>query len=34
MGETKTSMFLAQRLHDYIGVNSYVPILGDVIELE
>ncbi len=34
MGETKTSMFLAQRLHDYIGVNAMVPNLGDIIELE
>lgn len=34
MGETKTSMFLSQRLHDYVGINSIVPNLGDVIELE
>ncbi len=34
MGETKTSMFLAQRLHDYLGVNSSVPNLGDVVNLE
>lgn len=34
MGETKTSMFLSQRLHDYLGVNAMVPNLGDVIELE
>lgn len=34
MGETKASMFLAQRLRDYVGVNATVPSLGDIVELE
>lgn len=33
MGEPKSELFLAQRLHDYLGVNAVVPKLGDTIEL-
>lgn len=34
MGETKSSMFLSQRLRDYVGVNALTPNLGDIINLE
>ena len=34
MGETKSSMFLAQRLRDYVGVNALVPKPNENIELE
>ncbi len=34
MGEPKSSMFLAQRLRDYLGVMAYAPSQGDVIELD
>ncbi|MEI8062118.1 MAG: MBL fold metallo-hydrolase [bacterium] len=34
MGETKSSMFLSQRLRDYVGVNAVTPSLGDMVELE
>ncbi len=29
MGEPKSELFLAQRIHDYLGVNAVVPKLGD-----
>ncbi len=34
MGEPKASMFLAQRLKDYIGVSAVVPKKGDEVEIE
>lgn len=34
MGEPKASAFLAQRLHDYLGLNTFVPKRGESIELE
>lgn len=34
IGEPKASMFLAQRLRDYVGLNATVPNPGDVIDLE
>jgi metallo-beta-lactamase family protein len=34
MGETKTALFLVQRLRDYLGVSATHPNLGDVVELE
>ena len=34
IGEPKSSMFLAQRLRDYTGLNAIVPQPGDVVELE
>lgn len=34
MGETSSSLFLAQRLRDYLGVDAYVPSQGEEIELE
>lgn len=34
MGEPKASTFLAQRLHDYIGVQTTIPQQGDTVELE
>ena len=34
MGEPKSSMFLAQRLKDNLGVNAYTPNSGDSVEIE
>lgn len=34
MGEPKASMFLAQRLRDYLGVDAIVPEYGQMVELE
>lgn len=34
MGEPKSSLFLVQRLRDYLGVNAVSPEEGEVIELE
>lgn len=34
MGEPKSSLFLAQRLRDYLGVNATAPQEGETIELE
>ncbi|MDQ5961632.1 MAG: metallo-beta-lactamase family protein, partial [Patescibacteria group bacterium] len=34
MGEPKSSLFLAQRLRDYLGVEAYAPEQGQVVELE
>ena len=34
MGETKTSLFLVQRLRDYLGVHAVHPEEGDVVMLE
>ncbi len=34
MGETKSSLFLVQRLRDYLGVNAAHPTEGDVVVLE
>lgn len=34
MGEMKSSMFLTQRLRDYLGVNATVPREGDVVEID
>lgn len=34
MGEPKSSMFLTQRLRDYLGVMAYAPEQGDVVELD
>jgi metallo-beta-lactamase family protein len=34
IGEPKSSMFLAQRLRDYVGLNAIVPQPGDVVDLE
>jgi metallo-beta-lactamase family protein len=34
MGEPKSSLFLVQRLRDYIGVNAVSPERGEVVELE
>jgi metallo-beta-lactamase family protein len=34
MGEPKSSMFLAQRLRDYLGVIADAPHEGDVVELD
>ncbi len=33
MGETKASLFLVQRLRDYLGVNAVHPEEGDVVKL-
>lgn len=33
-GEMKQSLFLAQRLKDYLGIDSIVPNIGDSFELE
>ncbi len=34
MGEPKSSMFLVQRIRDYLGLNARAPALGEVVELE
>lgn len=34
MGEPKSSLFLAQRIRDYLGVLAYAPSASDVIELD
>jgi metallo-beta-lactamase family protein len=34
MGETKSSLFLAQRLRDYLGVNAIHPEEGETVVLE
>lgn len=34
MGESKSSLFLTQRLRDYLGVMAYAPNQGDVVELD
>ena len=33
MGEPKSSMFLAQRLRDYLGVAAQVPVTGEIAEI-
>ena len=32
MGEPKSSLFLAQRVHDYLGVEAHVPLIGETWE--
>jgi len=34
MGEPKSSMFLTQRLRDFLGVQAYAPEENDVVELD
>ena len=34
MGEPKSSMFLAQKLTDLIGLNAYVPVAGESVIIE
>lgn len=34
MGEPKSSLFLTQRLRDYLGVRAYAPEENDVVELD
>ncbi len=34
MGEPKSSLFLTQRIRDYLGVMAYAPVQGDVVELD
>jgi len=34
MGEPKSSLFLVQRLRDYLGVNAVSPEEGDIVELD
>jgi len=34
MGEEKSSLFLVQRLRDYLGVNATAPALGEEIEID
>ncbi len=34
MGETKSSLFLTQRLRDYLGLIAYAPEEGDVVKLD
>lgn len=34
MGEPKSSLFLVQRLRDYLGVDAIAPMAGDVVEIE
>ncbi len=34
MGEERASLFLVQRLRDYLGLNAIVPELGQTIEID
>jgi len=34
MGEPKSSLYLTQRLRDYLGLEAYAPQEGDVVELD
>jgi metallo-beta-lactamase family protein len=34
MGEPKSSLFLTQRLRDYLGVNAVYPKLGEIVTLD
>jgi len=34
MGEPKSSLFLAQKIRDILGLNAIVPSVGDVVELD
>ncbi|MDO8619799.1 MAG: MBL fold metallo-hydrolase, partial [bacterium] len=34
MGEPKSALFLAQRIHDYVGVSTQVPVMGERVEIE
>ena len=34
LGEPKSSMFLAQRIRDYLGIRASIPATGDVVEIE
>jgi metallo-beta-lactamase family protein len=34
MGEPKSSLFLAQRLHDFLGIETSVPEVGQTFEIE
>jgi metallo-beta-lactamase family protein len=34
MGEPKSSLFLTQRLRDYLGVQAFAPLEGEVVELD
>ncbi len=33
LGEPASARFLAQRIHDYLGVNAIVPVQGDSFEV-
>ncbi|HEY4508289.1 MAG TPA: MBL fold metallo-hydrolase RNA specificity domain-containing protein, partial [Candidatus Paceibacterota bacterium] len=34
MGEPRSTLFLAQRIKDYHGIETYVPQLGESVEIE
>ena len=34
MGEPKSSLFLTQRLRDYLGISAFAPEQNDVVELD
>ncbi len=34
MGEPRFALFLAQRIKDYAGIETYVPQLGESVEIE
>ncbi len=34
MGEPKSALFLAQRIHDYVGIHTHVPEAGESVEIE
>ena len=34
MGEPRSALFLAQRIRDYVGIETYVPQLGESVEIE
>ena len=34
MGEPKAELFLAQRIHDFLGVEAHVPAAGERVEID
>ena len=34
MGEPKSSLFLAQKIRDNLGLETYIPISGETIKIE
>ena len=33
-GEPRSSMFLVQRIRDYLGINASAPLAGEVVEIQ
>ena len=34
LGEPRSSLFLVQRIRDYLGINASAPRQGDIVEIE